>query len=896
MFQSAHALHLCLVAVSVALHGMPIVAAQEPQPLFPPHCRLVLLAGLAGDLESESLFREQLQSWGEIAARSGRVESLYVLCDEPQSVTLPAGIPASRLRVGREAFQELGRRLSAGTNPLVVIAWGHGGRQGSTPVLHVRGPRLTPADFSQFAARAATGHSEWVLMFRGSGCFARQLTGADRQILTSDVDEEPRSDPMGLSLLLKTARSKGVDSFQDLADELGRATQTWYGERHLARTEEPALWNGVERPRLVSGVSTEDSGADSIQESSARNHSAPGINITATEGEATGAWHGLARVRPGDFPHADAVILRQKLSCRVAHDPAVETERDEFIQVLTAQGKRYGDFDVSYWPPQEELEFLDCEVLKPGGQLVRLEPDMIGEAGQPAADDEGPRRKRFSLPDVEPGCILHVHYRSEWKTFPLPEVSMRLPVGGELPALNCAVTVTIPKAVPFHFAFEDTAAADPAVEQTAYGSTFGWQFTNLPASEHEVLQNPYRRPCLAFSTFADWPSFAGWYERITRLTDEVTPEISAKALELTRDAHTEREKVVALYNYVAGLRYVAVPLGINSFRPHAAANVLRNQFGDCKDKANLFNTMLHAIRIEAQLVLVPRFGQAHEFVPGLAFNHALSLLTLGGQRVWADTTDSVCRFGLLPPGDGGRKVLVIGGHSTQLTELPVPDARDQRLTIRGVLDCAAAGDGLPLRLSVQAHGYPDYELRAVAQQFRDAQRSLPLLSISYQPAAGAFSLEEQQHSLVEALNEDFACECRGSAVGLCSSSKEQRRLRAPFWLPKEWDLALHQRHSPLFLNKGYPLTLDEEFEITLPARATTPVLPAVCTDTQGPLRWHIEWATVHHEKLVARFHAVLVPGELSASETTRFQQQLRSLLAALASEASFSVPDQIASH
>src|SRR5207244_11556112 len=126
------------------------------------------------------------------------------------------------------------------------------------------------------------------------------------------------------------------------------------------------------------------------------------------------------------------------------------------------------------------------------------------------------------------------------------------------------------------------------------------------------------------------PAFAEWYARVSKLTDEVTPELAAKAKELTREAATGREKILALYNYVTGLRYVAVPLGVNSYRPHAAANVFKNQFGDCKDKANLFNALLHSLKIDAHLVLVPRFSQAHEAIPGLAFNHAISRVMLGG--------------------------------------------------------------------------------------------------------------------------------------------------------------------------------------------------------------------------------------------------------------------------
>lgn len=116
-------------------------------------------------------------------------------------------------------------------------------------------------------------------------------------------------------------------------------------------------------------------------------------------------------------------------------------------------------------------------------------------------------------------------------------------------------------------------------------------------------------------------------------------------------------------------------------------------------------------------------------------------------------------------------------------------------------------------------------------------------------------------------------------------------LHAPFWLPREWDQALHRRATPLFLNQGYPLTLDEEFELMLPAQAKSQALPSVCTDTQPPLHWRIEWASVGHDKLAARFHAELARGELSPEETLRFQEQLRHLLAALGVDASLSVPE-----
>jgi hypothetical protein len=838
-----------------------------------------------------------MAAWCNVAARSGRVDSLFVLCDKPGSVTLPAGIGAKTLPAERKAFLELGESLAGTTNPLVVIAWGHGGKQGATPVFHVRGPRLTPADFSEFAG-PANADSNWILVFRGSGGFAQRLTRKGRQVLASDRAEEFGSDPMTLSLLLKAARNQPELPFDRLAQELGRATQDWYAERHLSMAEEPAFWNGTDRPRLVAKAEKSQETTNALEE--AKGGAEPPSELEPqTPGREQGepAWGELPRAKAGEFPGVDAVVLSQRLVCRIGDNPAVVKEQDEFIQILTPRGKEYGDFDVSYSPPAEELEFLECEVLKSDGQVARVDPDAIGEVRQqPLGDYEGPRRKRFSLPGVVPGSIVHVHYRSQWKTFPLPQVSMELPVGGELPALKSTLQVSVPKESPFHFAFEEIVAQDPSVEQTGYGTTYIWQFTNMPARRREVLENPRHHPRLVFSTFSDWKAFAGWFDRISRLTDEVTPEISGKALELTRDAKSEHEKVLALYNYVTGLRYVAVPLGINSFRPHAAANVLQNQFGDCKDKANLFNALLHSLKIDAQLVLVPRFSQAHETVPGLAFNHAISRVTLGGQTIWADTTEDICRFGFLPPGDAGRNVLVVGPDASGLMQLPLPEPKQNRFSIRGILDCADASDAVPVRLKVVAEGYPDYELRAAARQLRDQTACIPLVGVSYRPAGGVFSLEEQTSTAVDALNEAFTWNGQGTSAGICSREKDDWRLHSPVWIPKEWDMALHRRHSGLFLNRGYPLTLDEEFEITLPVRAQTPVLPAVCTDSQGPLRWRIEWATISDGRLAARFHAELEKGELSEPETLRFQQQLGALLAALGKEPGFGVPDQLVAH
>jgi hypothetical protein len=195
-------------------------------------------------------------------------------------------------------------------------------------------------------------------------------------------------------------------------------------------------------------------------------------------------------------------------------------------------------------------------------------------------------------------------------------------------------------------------------------------------------------------------------------------------------------------------------------------------------------------------------------------------------------------------------------------------------------------DALPVKLTAVAVGYPDYELRTTAREAKEHASTLPLLAAKYRPAAGSFALESQSATSVASLNEDFTWRAAGTCVGLFSPEGKGGLLRAPFWLPDEWELALHRRKAGLYLNLGYPLTLEEEFEFALPANAQPSVLPGVKENTTAPLLWRVEWTKIGEGKLAARLRAELARGELTAAETPAVQKQLRDLLSALAAGAS----------
>ncbi len=706
--------------------------------------------------------------------------------------------------------------------------------------------------------------SQWLLFFRGSGAFAHELAGNNRSIISSESETMFSNDPMAMPLALKILRANPAFAFEEFGQELGQATSAWYEDRHLARTEEPTLWAGTNAPLLLAGTET----ADSLASLPAQPHPLPAPSS---------AWKQIQRVSPDQFPDSDAVILTSRIQYTLGDSPAIKSEQEEFIQILTPEGKRHGDFDVAYWPPQEDVTFLDCEVLQPDGKLLRLDPDEIRETEDESVGDyHGPRRKFFSLPAVTTGAVLRVHYQSEWRTYPLPHVTLTIPLAAPIPIRDLSVQVTLPRDSAFHFGFEQATARDPEINQTTYGTSYGWHLQDIPAHVREVLTAPEGGPFLMVSTFPDWAAFSEWYSRIVRLADEVTPEIAAKAAELTRDSKTDRDKVQAIYEFVTNLRYIAIPLGVNSHRPHAAANVLRNQFGDCKDKANLFNTLLRSQGIDANLVLVPRFMQAYDALPGLAFNHAISRVSLTNETFWVDTTDDTCPFGLLPPGDPGRRVLVVDSQSTALTQLPAPTADAHQFFLDAAVQCE--GDAWPIHLTVTGVGFCDYDLRATARELGELRSTMPLLAVRFRPAAGAFAMTRQSFTPISELQTNFSWQAEGTWTA---------SMAAPFWLPREWDLALHQRHTPLVLNHAYPMKMEQTVKFTLPSTAQVIRLPSPRENALPPLRWKVRWEKADSSTLIARLETELDSGEFSLADTALLQNQLRALFTTLAESPSF---------
>ncbi len=131
---------------------------------------------------------------------------------------------------------------------------------------------------------------------------------------------------------------------------------------------------------------------------------------------------------------------------------------------------------------------------------------------------------------------------------------------------------------------------------------------------------------LGVSSLPSWDDFAAWYRRIANGSDAIDDTVRKTAKDLTATAKTREEKIQRLFEFVSAMRYVAVEMGVQGFRPRTPQQVLSNRFGDCKDKANLLIALLKSSGIEANFVLLNRGGATDVTFPSWQFNHAICLV------------------------------------------------------------------------------------------------------------------------------------------------------------------------------------------------------------------------------------------------------------------------------
>jgi tetratricopeptide (TPR) repeat protein/transglutaminase-like putative cysteine protease len=383
-------------------------------------------------------------------------------------------------------------------------------------------------------------------------------------------------------------------------------------------------------------------------------------------------------VKTSDYSQESFVIEQMHSYYRFEADGTGRKEAKARIRVQSEAGvQQWGQLQEGYNSANERVEIPYVRVLKEDGSVVKAGDDAVQDLSAPI-EHEAPvytdyRQKHITVPGLRPGEVLEYDMVTVIHT---PLAAGQFWMDYEFDKSNIDLDETLDVEVPAgrNLKLKCKPGMEPKITEENGRRIYHWSSSNLEREDDTAKAREKKkkkrhpdddRPDIQLTTFETWEQIGRWYASLEKDRRAPSPEVRAKAQELTKGLNGDLEKTEALYDFVAkNFRYVSLSLGVGRYQPHAASDVLHDQYGDCKDKHTLLASLLEAEGLHAWSVLINSSRKLDPDVPSPSqFDHVITMLPLGKgdnkEEVWMDTTSEVAPFRLLAYSLRKKQALVI---------------------------------------------------------------------------------------------------------------------------------------------------------------------------------------------------------------------------------------------
>src|SRR5713101_2107653 len=433
--------------------------------------------------------------------------------------------------------------------------------------------------------------------------------------------------------------------------------------------------------------------------------------------------------KPNNANSEEAAVFERILNrAHFENDGTEVSETEAVVRIQSQAGvEEFGQLVFGYSSATEKLDVEYVRVRKPDGKVVAT-PDSTAQDFAPDVLKEAPmysdyRQRHISVAGLQPGDTLE--YRTVTRVLtPLAAGNFwyehTFPKG--VAVNEDRLEIDIPKAREVKL---KTPTRKPEIQETADRRVYTWVVKDIKSERDKDRDETEEDagPDVQLTTFTDWKQVAQWYAKLQGERMTVDDSVRKKAQEITKGADTSTEKARRLYDFVArDVRYVSISLGVGRYQPHAAADVLQNGYGDCKDKHTLFSALLRAEGIQSYPVLIHSTRKLDAEVPSPAqFDHVITAARLGTGLTWLDTTPEVAPYGLILYQLRNKQAVVASEDSEgglQRTPADSPVKTFMHFTLDGRFSEFGALDAT---LEVTAQGDRDWPMRASFRRFSQAQ-------------------------------------------------------------------------------------------------------------------------------------------------------------------------------
>ncbi len=463
----------------------------------------------------------------------------------------------------------------------------------------------------------------------------------------------------------------------------------------------------------------------------------------------------------GDFSKEALVLEKVSIRVREEADGTGVRESTTRVRIQSEAGvKQMAVLTFTYTASNQQAEIGYVRVIKPDGSVV-VTPDYNVQDLPADISREAPiysdiHEKHVAVKGLGVGDTLE--YNAKLRTVK-PEVPgqfwLEYSFEKNLIVLDEQLDLDLPEG-------KHAAITSPDIQPTvthAQGRVlYHWAGSNLTRPDPEKPTSlKHWKPAVQVTTFTGWEQVGAWYWGLQKDRMTVTPAIQAKAAALTKGLTTDDEKMKAIFSAVAlHTHYIGISFGVGRYQPHAADDVLSNEYGDCKDKHTLLATLLRAAGIEAWPVLISSSRELDPAVPSPAqFDHVITVVPRDGKLIWMDATEEVAPVGALMQQLRDKQALAIpASKPAYLERTPVDMPFPQSFVFTANGKFSDKGE-FTARIDQTYHGDVELVIRTVFRQVPQSQWKELVQGMSGRMGFGGEVVTQPEVSAVEQTGEPF---------------------------------------------------------------------------------------------------------------------------------------------
>src|ERR1700734_2670129 len=269
-----------------------------------------------------------------------------------------------------------------------------------------------------------------------------------------------------------------------------------------------------------------------------------------------------------DYSQEAFVVEQYRSTYRFESDGTGRKETIARIKVQSEAGvQQWGQIQVGYNSANERVEIAYVRVIKADGTVVKAGDDAVQDLSAPL-EQQAPvytdyRQKHITVPGLRPGEVLEYDIVTVIHTALAPgEFWADYDFDKSNIDLDEEVEVDVPASRAIKL--KNKPERNPTISETNGRRVYHWTSSHLEREDDQKNKDKDKdkskkkkkhpedeRPDIQLTSFVSWEQIGLWYAGLEKDRRAPSPEVRAKAEELTKGFDNDLDKVEALYDFVA---------------------------------------------------------------------------------------------------------------------------------------------------------------------------------------------------------------------------------------------------------------------------------------------------------------------------------------------------------